>query len=184
MAKPKSDDKPAVAVTEEVVDTSFDTEVFEQEALGDDFVSLGTDRLMYKPELCGRRDLRGYLVEAIEMEPSKKDQEPYHLLVFRTTRPTLGVDGDGKTVVPVPVGSEIIIVATERLKRLIPFAMNVEKCPEINIHVIGKIALKNGNEMWRYDAQISRKSKPRAELYSELLPQSETPHVLPAAASK
>jgi hypothetical protein len=139
----------------------------------DDFVSLGTDRLFFNPEKCSVDDdgenvqLRGYAMEAVEYPPKGKNKDPWHAIVIRTTAPTKAVDGD--EVVDVPAGEEVLIVATERLKKLIPFALHEEKVAEVIIDVIGKIDLPDNKTMWRYRTQISRKPRLRSELVAEML---------------
>lgn len=124
-------------------------------AIPEGFENFGTDRLLYKPELCGTRRLRGFLIDAVKMGEDKPVDDQWVALVFRLTEPTLGVagkEGEEEKVVEVAVGEEILIPVTEKLEKLIPYAKHPTQMAEFIVDVIGKIKLDPAGKktMWRY----------------------------------
>lgn len=137
------------------------------------FVSLGLDRLFYKPEKCMdvQRTLRGYLKEANVMGHDGENG-PFTALVFELTEDCVAVAGDtdDAEVVQVKAGDEIMIVATEKLQKLIQYANHPTQMAEFVITVLGKINLKGKKTMWRYHV-AGGKPVPRptaTELFAEL----------------
>lgn len=135
-------------------------------ALPEGFESLGTDRLLYKPEKCahltevdgkpvnGSRIFGAMLDCVIMNEDDPKNR--WRALVIQLKEPVPAVagseDGDeGKDkIVLVPVGEEILLPVTEKLQKLVPFATHPEQMADVVIDVIGKIALPKDKTMWRY----------------------------------
>lgn len=119
------------------------------------FENFGTDRLLYKPELCGKARLRGFLIDAVLMGEDKPVDDQWTALVFRLTEPTLGVagkEGDIEKVIEVGAGDEIMIPVTEKLQKLVPYAKHPTQMAEFIVDVIGKIKLDPAGKktMWRY----------------------------------
>lgn len=72
-------------------------------------------RFWHKGEVGKANPIRGFIVD-VETMVSKRYGE-FTALVFRTTEPTKSVDMDG-VVEEVPVGADVVVVATEDIKKL------------------------------------------------------------------
>jgi hypothetical protein len=121
-------------------------------AIPEGFTTVGTDRLLYKPEHCAKVNprIQGFLTESVML--GLDTDKPFHALIFRLTKPSVACEGEGDdpAIVEIPAGEEIMIVATEKLKPLIQYANHEEKCAEFIVDVIGKVKLDGGKTMWRY----------------------------------
>lgn len=119
------------------------------------FASLGLDRLWYKPELCFKVNprIRGFLIEAQGFVHEKFG--PFTALVFRLTEETAVVNGDGPEaqIVTAYPGDEIMIVATEKLQKLIQYANHPTEMAEFIVNCLGEMPLKADQTMWRYHVQ-------------------------------
>lgn len=135
-------------------------------ALPAGFESLGTDRLLYKPEKCahltevdgkavnGSR-IYGALLDCVAMNEDDPKNK-WHALVVQVKEAVPAVAGSDENdetkdrIVLVTAGEEILIPVTEKLQKLVAFALHPTQMADVIIDVIGKIALPKDKTMWRY----------------------------------
>lgn len=139
--------------TENKSANAFDPSV--KVAIEEGFASLGVDRLWYKPEKCFKVNprIRGNLIEAQGFVHEKYG--PFTALCFQLIEPTAVVHGDGPeaTVITANPGDEIMIVATEKLQKLIQYANHPTMMAEFIVTCLGEMPLKDDQTMWRYHVQ-------------------------------
>lgn len=123
------------------------------------WVEVASDRLVYKPESCGGRSVRGILLARLEL-PEGPNGEPWHAYVIRCTAPTLGVDREDN-VQEVPQGAEILLPETYRLADLAKAAENLEIAWEVWVKPKAQVSIGQGKKMWTYQILVNKKSAAR-----------------------
>lgn len=129
-----------------------------------EFVSLSTNALVYKPDLCKTHPVQGYLLGRVMMPPVGGDRE-WECLVLRTTKPTIGCDRDDN-VLPVKAGDEIRIPVTHQLQqdaKIAGIAGSTHWTAELFLKPKEKISIGGGKTMWTYDARMSPKVRERTQ---------------------
>lgn len=125
------------------------------------FVTVQTQRFMYNVDECKAKPLVGWLLSLVQMPPI--DNRIWHAFVIRTTEETLGLDRDEK-VVPVPVGSDVLIPATHELAQyLMKPAFNPRAVYEVRIQPKVKIDVGRSKQMWTYGIDANPVPLPRAQ---------------------
>lgn len=81
----------------------------------EDFFAIQDNRLMYKPEECGERPIRGVMLGTMTMNPSKENlrenpnAKPWTALVVKLTAPCPVISEDGVSIVEAKSGDGIIV---------------------------------------------------------------------------
>ena len=127
---------------------------------GDGFIPLSSNRLIYKPDLCGTHPVRGFLLARLEMPPVGGDRD-WAGYVVRLTAPTVGVDREGNKQ-PLQRGEEILIPETHVLAsdpKIQVIAKSPDYTAEIWLKPSRKMKIGGGQELWLYDARMSKPRK-------------------------
>jgi hypothetical protein len=134
---------------------------------------LSLDRLLWKPESCGKFPVVGHIVSINEMPPADRAENPdWKAFVIRTSYETRGVDRAGN-IVPIRAGSEVVVPANYELAtNLARFALDPTTMHEIGIQVKGRDEIGGGKKMWRFRVVSTGKTETRTAAYA--LPTVET----------
>jgi len=116
------------------------------------FKKINTERVFYNTEKCKDKPLIGYLFSMIDV-PSKN--RPFQAFLIRTTEPTLGIDREGN-IIDVPVGTDMLIVASHTLQQHLTRAAFAKSVYEISIQPTKKIPIGGGQTMWLYDIEVNQ----------------------------
>ena len=132
---------------------------------------LTLERLMWKPESCGKFACVGHIVSINDMPQADRAENPdWKAFVIETTYDTRGVNRAGE-VVKVPAGSEIVVPANYELAtNLARYAVDPAVMYELAIQVKGRDDIGGGKKMWRFRVVDTGKTKARTSA-----------HALPAA---
>lgn len=133
-------------------------------------------------------NLKGYLVDCVDMPP-KKGGEGWQALVFIATAPTEGVLRDGE-VIDIAVGERVAIAASAALLGLVGTARNPNEVRIVELFHTGKINLDNGKTFNTFEIGVEPEAYSRniealatvARPMNAMAAHSEAP-ALPAAAS-
>lgn len=127
---------------------------------------LSLDRLMWKPESCGKFPVIGMIVSINDMPQADRAENPdWKAFIFRTSYETRGVSRDGN-VVPVKAGSEIVVPANYELAtNLARFALDPNEMHELGIEVKGRDDIGGGKKMWRYRVIATGQKEVRSAAY-------------------
>ena len=156
-----------------MTDTSQDSSEFINPFDSDDdaeFQEIVTQRYMYNAGKCHAPNhdgemlpvpLRGYMLNLVQMPPIRG--RAWSAILIKTTKLTLAVGRD-KKVVPVAVGSEVLIPATYELMQFLAHAAtNETRVFEVRITPDVKIEIGGGQSMWTYKLGAKPKALPRAQ---------------------
>lgn len=128
----------------------------------DDFQKIETERYMYNVEKCKPAILQGFLLNLLEMPPIERAGEmmEWSAFLIKTTAPTKGVGRDD-VILELPIGSEVLIPATNELFKFFHKAATSETMVfEVRIVPKAKINIGKSQMMWTYD--LAAKPKPFA----------------------
>lgn len=131
----------------------------------EDFMPLSTNALIYKPDDCHTHAVQGFLLSRIQMPPVGGERE-WDVFVLRATKPTIGVDREGK-VHAVKPGDEIRVPVTHVLDsdaKITAISGSTDWTAEVYLKPTQKIAIGGGKNLWQYDARMG---KPRARTAEE-----------------
>jgi len=123
--------------------------------VGDGFVPLASNRLIYKAEQCHTHALQGFLLARLEMPPVGGERE-WGAYVIRATQPSIALDREGK-VHPVKAGDEVLLPATHVLDsdpKIQVVAKSPEWTAEVFIKPSGKISIGGGQTLWQYQSSM------------------------------
>ncbi len=129
----------------------------------DEFVEIVTERYMYNVEKCGKVPLVGFMLNLLEMPPIERAGKmmEWSAFLIKTTAPTKGIGRD-ETVLDLPIGSEVLIPATNELQKFMSRAATSETMVfEVRIIPKVKIDIGKGQEMWTYTLAAKPKPWPR-----------------------
>lgn len=130
----------------------------------ENWMKVGGDRMVYKPETCHDFAIQGLLLGRQEL-PGGVGGLPWAAYVVRLTAPTKATDRtqDDK-LVTIPAGDEIYLPETARLAQTLQAAAeNPDFIFEIWIKPTSKQKLGQGREMWLYTTRVSRTGRKRTE---------------------
>lgn len=127
---------------------------------------LSLDRLLWKPETCGKFPVVGFIISINDMPEADRAENPdWKAFVIRTTHETRGINR-AKEVEVVAAGSEIVVPANYELAvNLARFALDSEKMHEIGIAVKGRDDIGGGKKMWRFRVISTGTSEVRSAAY-------------------
>jgi len=126
----------------------------------EDFFAIQDNRLMYKPEECGERPIRGVMLGTMTMSPSKENlrenpnAKPWTALVVKLTAPCPVIAEDGVSIVEAKSGDEIIVGGADMAALYQP-ANHPTSAFEVWLKPMGETKLKSGRKMWRYTKAVS-----------------------------
>jgi hypothetical protein len=130
-----------------------------------DFTPLSTNALIYKPDDCHTHAVQGMLLGRLQMPPVGGERE-WDVYVLRATKPTIGVDREGK-VHAVKAGDEIRVPVTHVLDsdaKMQAISGSTEWTAEVYLKPTQKISIGGGKTLWQYDARMG---KPRVRTPEE-----------------
>lgn len=127
-------------------------------AKDDGWREIAVDRPMYKPDLCKKTALRGYLIDLIPMPET--DNGPWSAYVFKLTAPCLAVDGfdESGEAKDYPAGSEVLLNETVKLRGQLSRLLNPNVLIEVEVKPLEKVKLGGGRTMWIYQIRANEKS--------------------------
>lgn len=133
---------------------------------------LSLERLLWKPESCGKYPVVGYIVSINDMPPADRAENPdWKAFVFRATYETRGVDREGN-VVKIEKGSEVVVPANYQLAtNLARFALDSGAMHEIGVQVKGRLDIGGGKKMWQFRVVATGQTEERSAAYA--LPTTE-----------
>jgi len=137
----------------------------------DDFVKLSVTRRFFKPAVCKDKDgnhyaLRGHLMRTEVITSPQYGPTP--VLIVRLTKPTMVCDDEDK-LIQAEIGDDAMIVAGDKLEKLMRFADDPNVVGEVYIKPLRLEKLKNGHTMWVYDVRMGKLPRPRHEVEAELI---------------
>ena len=119
---------------------------------------------IYKPDLCGKQPVVGFLLER-KTFPASKGGIPWDAFIIELTHPTLAVERVSNEVITVPAGSKICIPAYAKLD-LAKLAADPYLVSEIAIQPGDPIDIGNGCRILNFRQKIlSVKSRDGAAAY-------------------
>lgn len=134
------------------------------------WAKLHVDRRMYKPESCAKHGgVEGYLVamESFQSDTIKSEKNPdgwFDALIMRATRPFPYADDVGMVKRGEP-GEDVIVVVTDRLKRLMELCQDPEFVYQLRVLPTEKIKLVRKNRhLWRYVVDVNPNKIPRSKV--------------------
>lgn len=134
--------------------------------------TLHIDRRFYKPDLCAEfGGLEGYIIdiEQGQADIAKNPKNPqglFDMIILRATAAFPYVD-ENKQVRSGSPGEDVILVMTDRLKKLEMLNRHPEKVARVRILPLEKITLKNDRKLWRYSAEMDPKFYERSAIGAE-----------------
>jgi hypothetical protein len=139
---------------------------------------LSLDRLMWKPESCGKFPVVGYIVSINDMpEADRADNPGWRAFVIRLSEPTYGVSRGGD-LTRIAKGSEVVVPANYELAtNLARFALDSAVMHELGIGVKGRDDIGGGKKMWRFRVVSTGKTEVRTEAYKLPVPTPEAPQL-------
>jgi hypothetical protein len=115
------------------------------------FIPLNLDRAFYSPQHTAV-PLQGYLIQHETMHSPSLDRD-FDAVIIRTTADTVCVDG-AKNPVPVKAGSDVILVITSSLKKLLQLT-GKDLIPEVCIQHAGKRPIGGGKTLNTYNSWMT-----------------------------
>lgn len=126
--------------------------------LGDDWVSLETDRYIWSAENT-QVPLRGYVLDCIDM-PAGSLENDWRALLVRTTAPAEVKNPEGG-MMTIDAGCDVLVPVTQRLNEIAKIAQHPNFVYEMQLIPKGKLELGGGKKMWRYTVHARRQPIPR-----------------------
>lgn len=132
------------------------------DTMPEDFFAIQDNRLMYKPEECGEKAIRGIMLGTMTMNPSKENlrenpnSKAWVALVVKLTAPCPVIAEDGVSIVEAKTGDEILIGGADMAALYTP-ANHPVNAFEVWLKPTAETKLKNGHRMWRYTKAVSPK---------------------------
>lgn len=135
---------------------------FESATPDKDWVTFNTNRMIYKPDLCHEKAVRGYLLDYLEMPAVDGDRE-WNTYIVKLTQPTIACDREGN-VHPVAAGEEIMVPEVydlEHCPALRTACENPEETYEVFLKPVERTKIGGGKTLWRYDIKFAPKPTKR-----------------------